>query len=65
MEMLQIKEISERAEGIRKKVINEISELDLPIDNIPANMTPKDGPLKLVFIIYSAVKTTVFRRFNF
>lgn len=60
MEMLQIKEISERAEGIREKVINEISELDLPIDNIPANMTPKDGPLKLVFVgQYSAGKSSL------
>ena len=60
METLQLKEMSERAELMRGKVINEFRELDLPIDDIPVNMKPKDGPLKLVFVgQYSAGKSSL------
>lgn len=60
MERLKLKEISEQAEMLRTKVINRFSELNIPADNIPANMQPKDGPIKLVFVgQYSAGKSSL------
>lgn len=60
MEKLQLKEIADRAESLRKKVIDKLSELDIPTDSIPKSMQPQDGPIKLVFVgQYSAGKSSL------
>lgn len=60
MDVLELKELSDRAELLREKVANKFSEFDLVTDNIPDNMQPDDGPIKLVFIgQYSAGKSSL------
>ena len=60
MEELQVKEIADRAESLRKRAIEKFLELDIQTEDIPATMQPKDGPIKLVFVgQYSAGKSSL------
>ena len=60
MDVLQLKEMTDRAEMLREKVANKFSELDLSDKCIPVNMQPDDGPIKLVFVgQYSAGKSSL------
>ncbi|WP_303815822.1 GTPase [Selenomonas ruminantium] len=60
MDVLQLKEMTNRAEQLREKIVDNFCKLDLSTDNIPVNMQPKDGPIKLVFAgQYSAGKSSI------
>lgn len=60
MESLQLREISEHTEHLRTRIIDEFSKLDIPTDNIPDVMKPKEGSIKLVFVgQYSAGKSSL------